>query len=146
MLLIDTNVLVHAVNHDADEHERCRALIESCRRSATPWHATWPILYEFLRVVTHPIMPRPLKVAQAWSVIEGILASPGFAVLLPTSRHAEVAADTFASMPWLRANVLHDAHTAIVMREHGIRAIYTLDQAFRQFNFLHVLDPLSETL
>ncbi len=38
-----------------------------------------------------------------------------------------------------------DAHTAILMREHGIRQIYSRDTDFNLFSFLEVLDPLETT-
>jgi predicted nucleic acid-binding protein len=41
----------------------------------------------------------------------------------------------------LRGNILHDAHTAALMREHGIKEIYTRDMDFHRFPFLTVLDP-----
>ena len=41
-------------------------------------------------------------------------------VLVSTSRHAEVAGQVFAKLPHLAGNLLHDSHTAILMREHGI--------------------------
>lgn len=39
---------------------------------------------------------------------------------------------------------MHDAHTAILMREHGIRRIYTRDTAFHRFPFLEPIDPVAE--
>jgi uncharacterized protein len=49
--------------------------------------------------------------------------------------------------PWetrgLRGNLLHDTHTVVLMREHGIRRIYTRDQDFHRFPFIEVLDPLT---
>jgi predicted nucleic acid-binding protein len=63
--------------------------------------------------------------------------------LTETSRHAEVAAEVWKEVPALRGNVLHDAHTAILMREHGIRRIYTRDMDFHSFPFLEVVDPLA---
>ena len=47
-------------------------------------------------------------------------------------------------LPDLRGNLLHDAHTAILMREHGVRTIYTLDADFRRFTFLDVVDPFAD--
>jgi predicted nucleic acid-binding protein len=41
-------------------------------------------------------------------------------------------------------DVLHDAHTAILMREHGIRRLVTRDGDFRRFPFLDVVDPLAD--
>jgi predicted nucleic acid-binding protein len=39
-------------------------------------------------------------------------------------------------------NLNINAHTAILMREHGIRRICTRDTDFHQFAFLEVIDPL----
>ena len=35
------------------------------------------------------------------------------------------------------------AHTAILMREHGLRRVATRDTDFRRFPFLEVVDPLA---
>jgi len=71
-----------------------------------------------------------------------LLASPGLEVLAPTSRHSEVAAAVIAEHPHLAGNLLHDAHTAVLLREHGIRQICTRDMDFNQFGFLEVIDPI----
>jgi predicted nucleic acid-binding protein len=47
-----------------------------------------------------------------------------------------------AELPWLSGNVIHDAHTAILMREHGTLRICTRDADFHRFSFLEVVDPL----
>jgi predicted nucleic acid-binding protein len=41
-------------------------------------------------------------------------------------------------------NLMHDVHTAVLMREHGIRRICTRDTDFYGFPFLEVIDPLRE--
>jgi predicted nucleic acid-binding protein len=46
-----------------------------------------------------------------------------------------------SEIPHLRGNILHDVHTAALMREHGIRQIYTRDSDFHRFPFLTVIDP-----
>jgi predicted nucleic acid-binding protein len=71
-----------------------------------------------------------------------MLGSPGLGVLVPTERHADVAEQVITELPWLAGNLLHDAHTAILMREHGIRRICTRDTDFHRFAFLEVVDPL----
>lgn len=53
MTLVDTNVLMYAANPISREHPGCRRLLESLRSSPLPWFMTWPIFYEFLRVITH---------------------------------------------------------------------------------------------
>jgi uncharacterized protein len=71
-----------------------------------------------------------------------LLTSPGISVLVPTGRHADVVSGVIAELPHLAGSILHDAHTAILMREHGIRQICTRDADFSRFPFLEVIDPL----
>jgi predicted nucleic acid-binding protein len=86
------------------------------------WYTTWGILYEFMHVIIHPrVMRRPWSAAAAWEFVIALLASPGLAVLVPSQRHADAAGQLISGLPHLAGNLLHDAHTAILMREHGIR-------------------------
>lgn len=64
-------------------------------------------------------------------------------MLVPTSRHAEVAALGVREVPVVRGNLFHDAHTAVLMREHGIGRIYTGDASIDRFSFLEVLEPFA---
>lgn len=143
MFVVDTNVLVYAANSAVPEHQRCRPLVESWRTSSLPWFLTWPIAYEFLRVVTHPqVLEEPLAVTDAWAYLDALFASPALTVLVPGARHRQVAGATFDEHPDLKGNLLHDAHTAILMREHGIRRIVTRDADFLLFPFVEMVDPL----
>ena len=144
MFVVDTNILVYARDSGAREHDKCKRLLEDWRRSPAAWYTTWSILYEFLRVVTHPrVFRRPLSLEEAWHFLDSIFASRGLRILANGSNHATVAATTFGEIQGIRGNLLHDAHTAILMREHGIRRIYTRDTDFHRFPFLEVIDPLS---
>ena len=87
-------------------------------------------------------MRRPWSAPAAWTFVAALLASAGLAVLVPTQRHADVAEEVILELPHLAGNLLHDAHTAILMREHGIGRICTRDTDFNQFPFLEVIDPL----
>jgi predicted nucleic acid-binding protein len=78
----------------------------------------------------------------AWEFVIALLASPGLGVLVQTQRHADVASEVIAELPHLAGNILHDAHTAILMREHGIGQICTRDTDFHRFPFLEVIDPV----
>lgn len=145
MFVVDTDVLVYAASEEFPQHSRCRDLLESWRASSLPWYLTWPIVFEFLRVVTHSnVLPNPHSVGEAWEFVEALLAAPALSMLAPTSRHPRVAVETFAEHPDLRGNLLHDAHTAILMREHGIPRIVTRDSDFHRFPFVEVIDPLRE--
>jgi uncharacterized protein len=54
VFVVDESVLVYAADVHANEHARCRGLLEEWRRGRGAWFPTWGICYEFLRVVTHP--------------------------------------------------------------------------------------------
>jgi len=144
MFVVDTNILLYAANSAAPEHETCRELVQQWRAQPTTWYTSWGILYEFLRVATHPMVFRhPWNASEAWRFVAALLASPGLRVLVETDRHAEVAAGILPRTPALSGNLLFDAHTAVLMHEHGVRRIYTRDTDFHRFSFLEVLDPLA---
>jgi uncharacterized protein len=142
VLVVDTNILVYAADEDSPFHVACLDWLESRRVRADAWYTTWNVLYEFLRVTTHPrVMRRPWNISGAWQFVITLLDSPGLGILVPTQRHAEVAGQVIAEVPHLAGNLIHDAHTAILMREHGIRRICTRDTDFHRFPFLEVIDP-----
>ncbi len=144
MFVADTNVLIYSADRSFPEHDRCRELLAAWRIQPSAWYITWGIIYEFLRVVTHPrVLRRPWTAPAAWRFVDAMLASPGIGVLVETPRHPLVAESTLREVPRLEGNLLHDAHTAILMREHGIRRIFTRDSDFHRFPFIEVLDPLA---
>jgi len=143
MFVVDTNVLVYAADEDSPYHGRCLERLNTWRRQAGAWYLTWGIVYEFLRITTHPrVMRSPWGTPQAWEFITALLASPGLDILVATDRHASVAEEVFASSLGISGNLVHDAHTAILMQEHGVRRIYTRDTDFHRFPFLEPLDPM----
>lgn len=144
MLVLDTNVLLYAANAADPAHAASKAVVEHARSSRSPWCLTWGILYEFLRVVTHPrVFSDPWPIKHAWRYVGALIASPRLQVLVETPRHHEVVADLVKELPFLSGNLLHDAHTAALMREYGIKRIYTRDTDFHRFPFLEVIDPLA---
>jgi toxin-antitoxin system PIN domain toxin len=144
MFVVDTNVLVYAADRRAAEHERCRALVEAWRQRGGAWYVTWGICYEFLRVVTHQrVFRQPWTLTEARGFLVALLDSPGLDVLVPTERHIQVLEEVVRELPHLSGNLMHDAHTAVLMQEHGVRRICTRDADFHRFPFLEVVDPLT---
>ncbi len=145
MFVVDTNVLIYAADQDSPFHERCREQLERWRRQKTPWYLTWGICYEFLRVTTHPkVFRKPWSVTDAWQFLDAVLASSALAVLCAGERHTELLRETVTELPHLHGNILHDAHTAVLMREHGIGRIVTRDTDFHRFPFVSVVDPVTD--
>ena len=143
MFVVDTNLLIYAAIREFKEHDRAERLLTVWGTATEPWHITWSIAYELMRVVTHRApFPRPLTFAQAWSFIESLRESPSFGILAETERHAEVVRELTLEFPRISGNRMHDLHIAALMREHGVREIRTADVGFHQFKFLRVVNPL----
>lgn len=143
VFVVDTTVFVHAADEDSRAHSLCRGLLHSWREQPGAWYTTWGILYEFVRVTTHPrLMRRPWGAKDAWGFVEALVASPGLGVLVETGRHAAVATQTVNELPDIAGDFVHDLRTAVLMREHGVKTIYTRDTGFHRFPFLEPVDPL----
>lgn len=143
-MVVDTNVLVYAVNRDCPEHGAAIGWVDRLRSGVSPWFLTWGILYEFLRVSTHRrVLPRPLGGAVAWGFVEALLASPSLEVLIPTTRHARALGEVIGETTGIGGNLFHDAHTVVLMREHGVRPILTRALGFHRFAGIEVVDPLA---
>ncbi len=143
MFVVDTNLLLYAVNPDSPDHTRARGLLEEWRAGERSWFLTWGIVYEFLRVSTHArVFPRPLDLPTAHAWLAALLAGPGVSLLVETERHDDVLGEQIAAHPRLRGNPVHDLHTAVLMKEHGVGEIRTADSDFHQFGFLTVVNPL----
>ena len=52
--IVDTNVLVYALDADAPQHAAARALLEAARETSTTLYVTSQILCEFYSIVTNP--------------------------------------------------------------------------------------------
>jgi toxin-antitoxin system PIN domain toxin len=145
VFVVDTNVLIYAADADGEGHGPCRKALEEWRRQQGAWYITWGIVYEFLRVTTHAkVLRNPWTAQQAWQFIQALLQSPGLDILLETERHGIIFEQVCQEVPYLSGNLIHDAHTAVLMREHGIRRVYTRDTDFHRFPFLEVVDPLQK--
>lgn len=143
MFVVDTNVLLYAVNPDAPEHAPARTAVDRWHQGSDRWFLTWGIIYEFLRVSTHPrVFGNPLTLGEAWAWLTALLTAPEVGILAETDRHSLVLAELAKAHPRLRGNPVHDLHTAALMREHGVSEIQTADTDFHQFGFLTVVNPL----
>lgn len=74
--------------------------------------------------------------------VDGLFETPGFRVLVERSEHAAVLRTLGVTYPAMAGRILHDFHTVVLMREHGVDRIYSADAHFRRFAHLRVVNPL----
>lgn len=124
-------------------HEACRSQLDGWRIQPTPWYLTWPIIFEFLGLVTHPTIYRdPWTLDDAWTFVEAVLAAPALEVLTAGDRHAGIVSELVNEQPGLRGAAMAETQIAATMIEHGVRQIVTRDTLFHRFPMLEVIDPL----
>ena len=146
MTTVDTNILVSAANADDENHEASKTLLN--RLAAGPELLTlfWPTLLGFVRIVTHPrVFRHPLSFDVAFAAVDRLTARRHVRVLGEADdfwpRFGETARSAKAS-----GNLVPDAHLATLMRQHGIREIWTNDRDFRKFDGIVTLDPFAHTV
>jgi uncharacterized protein len=141
--VIDTNILLYAANRDAGEHPAAVAFLRAAAKSGEPWFLTEGILYEFLRVATHPkVFHRPLDWRQALTFLHPFVDDANFLILTAGERHWILLETLLEQLTHPSGNLFFDVRTAVLMQEHGVREIYTTDTDFLQIPGLKVINPL----
>jgi toxin-antitoxin system PIN domain toxin len=141
MRALDTNILVYAHRQEPPEHAVAQKVLAELATGAQPWVLPWPCIYEFLRVVTHPRVFHPPTPGQdAWGAIDLLLDSPSVVAISEGERHRAILTDLLQDST-VTGNLLHDAHIAALLIEHGVEEILTADEDFRRFPKLKVTNP-----
>jgi toxin-antitoxin system PIN domain toxin len=98
VLLVDANVLLHAVNRRAREHEVARRWMVEALAGSEAVGFAWMVALAFMRLTTQPaIFARPLDIDQAGTVLERWLGAPQAVVVEPTRRHLGLLRGLLAS-------------------------------------------------
>lgn len=140
MIAVDTNVLVYAVVETYPRHGDCVAFLQQSVRLGQVVIA-WPVVYEFLRVVTHRrVLERPLSMEQAWQFVEALTRHPSVVLAGEGNRHLHTAAQSLFA-PGVSGNLVHDAQIAAILAERGVGRLATYDQDFRRFEGLTLVHP-----
>jgi predicted nucleic acid-binding protein len=75
--------------------------------------------------------------------VASLLALPHARMLSEEDGFVEVFRQVIAGLV-VRGNTVPDAHIAAILRQHGVRVLYTADADFRRFDLLDVRNPLAE--
>jgi uncharacterized protein len=141
--LIDTSILLYAANRDAEEHADAVAFLGEAAGGVEPWFLTEGIIYEFLRVSTHPkVFEKPLTWKEGFRFIRPLLLSSRFDILVAGESHWILLEKVLGDLHRPSGNLFFDIRTVALMKEHGVREIYTTDTDFLQFRDLRVINPL----
>jgi uncharacterized protein len=95
----------------------------------------------YLRVATHPaIFEHPLSPEEAVSNLGALLRRPRVRLLSEDEGFWDVYREATDGLV-VRGNLVTDAHLAALLKQHGVRRLYTNDADFRKFRFLDIRNP-----
>ncbi len=140
--VIDSNILVYAVEAGAPQHAVSRTLIEAARDPAAVLYLTSQALCEFYSVVKIPRrVAVPRSPAEAIDAISALLALPGIRVL-PTPARAVVGWMELLRRHPVTGGDVFDLQLVATMQANGVYRIYTFNRGdFEMFPELTVAAP-----
>lgn len=137
----DVNVLLYASDAASPVHAQAAEFLRRATTEGDLFCLGWPTLMSYLRVSTHPgIFKTPLTPERALGNVESLTALPRVRLLAEEPGFLDVYRAVCDGVT-VRGNLVPDAHLVALLRQHGVRTLYTRDADFRKFPFLDVRDP-----
>ena len=135
MKLVDTNVLLCAVDADSLHHHVSTRWIENTLSAETGLALAWLALVGFVRLSTRKGMLRtPLSVHEALAAVDDWVRHPNSCILHPGACHADLFARLLQGAG-TAGTLTHDAHLAALAIEHHAE-LTTFDRDFKRFSGL----------
>lgn len=132
MRVVDANVLLYAVNTDAQHHEPSRTWLDSALTGQDSVGLTWVVLLAFLRLATKiELFPHPLTVPEALTQVDDWLSAPGAQLIHPSSDHLLIL-ERLLTETGGGGNLVNDAHLAAIAVEQRAE-IVSYDGDFARF-------------
>jgi predicted nucleic acid-binding protein len=137
--LVDTNVLVYAMNRAAPHHAACRALYERALAGELRLCLNAQVLFEYFAVVTHlGHMERQLSADEALLDLQALADS---FQLLPQPEDLPARVMDLLRATGFSGRHVFDVQLAATMLASGVDAIYTYDERFAKIPGITTLVP-----
>jgi toxin-antitoxin system PIN domain toxin len=140
---VDAHLLLYASDETSPFHARAVTFLEQLARGRSLVYLLWPTVMAYLRIATHSsVFAQPLTPAAAIANIEALLTLPNVQTTGEQERFWQVYRDA-AETAAVTGNHVPDAYLVALMRENGVRTIWTNDRDFRRFDGIAVRDPFA---
>jgi toxin-antitoxin system PIN domain toxin len=138
---LDVNVLLYASDSSSPVHAAARRFLERAAAGADLLCLGWPTVMSYLRMATHPrIFAAPLAPSEALGNVEALVGLSHVRLLAEEPGFLGIYREVTGAFP-VRGNLVPDAHLAALLKQHGVRTLFTRDADFRKFGFLELRDP-----
>jgi len=142
MIAIDTNILVHAHQREADLHVSAKTLLRRLAESPIPWCVCYHSFIEFYGVVTrNNIWREPSTPEQAMNQISCWRKSPSLRILFDDASMFDLISQLVIAAN-VKGPLIHDARIAACCLNHGVSELWTVDRDFSRFPELKTKNPL----
>jgi hypothetical protein len=143
MIAVETSLLVLAHRSDAPGHEVAADVLRRVAEGPAPWALPWMCVHEFLAIVTNPaIFAQPTPVEVAMAQVDAWLSSPMVIPLSEGPAHGTAlraaVEERLGSPLWQ----LRERRLAAICAQHGVRELWSTDEALSAATGVAVRDPL----
>jgi uncharacterized protein len=130
--LVDANVLLYAVNRDAEHHETSRTWLDGALSGGATVAFSWIALLAFVRLSTKVgLFPSPLGTDAALERVHAWTTAGPAVIVEPTPDHATILQRLLGSVG-VGGNLVNDAHVAALALEHRCTVV-SYDHDFSRF-------------
>lgn len=109
----------------------------------SPWGLPWPVLHEFLAIVTHPrLYNPPSSIDVAFGFLESLLEAPTVRTFSEAPDHLSLL-KRIAESGKITGPVIHDARITALCLGNGVKELWSADRDFSRMSGLRVRNPLT---
>jgi toxin-antitoxin system PIN domain toxin len=138
--VVDANVLLYAVNVDADRHTASREWLDRSLSGAGTVGFSWLAMLAFVRLATKiGLFPSPLTSDEAMARLDAWTSQPTAEIIQPTPRHLDLVRSLLRPLG-TGGNLVNDAHLAALAVEHR-GAVVSYDNDFNRFEGVRWTTP-----
>lgn len=132
MKIVDANVLLYAVNRQAQTHETSHRWLVQALSGDEAIGLPWTSLLAFVRISTsHRVFASPLSAAEAMDLVESWIRAVPVVAVEPTTRHTALLR-SLLDQAGTAGNLTTDAHLAALAIEHRAEVV-TFDRDLERF-------------
>lgn len=135
MRLVDTNILLYAVDNFSPHHTQASLWLENSLNTSDGMGLAWLALVGFIRLSTRTgLLKTPMSIEVALSCVDDWVRHPNTRILQPGDRHADILARLLLQVG-TAGNLTNDAHLAALAIEHNVEMV-SFDRDFKRFSGL----------
>ena len=135
-MIIDSNILVYSIDKNSEKHQKAQNFLKENLGSLEIAHQN---IFETLRVITYPKLPKPMKINDAIGALERILKV--CRMVSPNWKTSSIAIELIKKYK-LSSDTVFDAYLAATALSNGIDTIATDNtKDFQKLKELTLINP-----